>query len=160
MKRNSVIAFKWIVGVLRGSSIPFQVSGGFAARLYGSDRPLFDIDIEVQDRYFDKLVPLVKDKIIFGPERDADENLDVLVMTLEYQGQKIDISGCESDLLFNLVTKQWESCNTRIDDVVEMKVYGLKVPVIRWQDLVEYKRRIGRPTDLEDIKAISKRQSK
>jgi len=157
LNRNTKGAFKWIVGLLQKNNIPFQLSGGFAARLYGSGRPLYDIDIEVQDQYFDTLFPLVKDKIIYGPERYKDNTFDLLLMTLKYGGQKIDISGCETDKLYNSETKQWEPCGTKIDDVVEKEVYGIKVPVIKWQDLVVYKRKIRRQVDLEDVEAIIKK---
>ena len=159
MQKNTEGAFKWIVGLLQENKIPFQLSGGFAARLYGANRPLYDIDIEVQDRYFDKILPLVKDYIIYGPQRYLDQTFDVLLMTLKYEGQEIDISGCESDRLYNKNTKQWESCGTKINEVVEKELYGLKVPVIKWQDLVEYKKKIGRPTDLEDVEAVTKKFS-
>jgi hypothetical protein len=157
--KNTENAFKWIVGLLQENKIPFQLSGGFAARIYGSDRPLYDIDIEVPDRYFDKLLPHVKDYIIYGPQRYLDETFDLLLMTLKYEGQEIDISGCETDKLFNHDTNQWESCGTKFDDVVEKEFYGLIVPVIKWQDLVAYKEKIRRPTDLEDVKAILQKNS-
>lgn len=159
MRKNTEKAFKWIVGLLQENKIPFQLSGGFAARLYGSDRPLYDIDIEAPDRYFDKLHPLVKDYVIYGPQRYIDDTFDLLLMTLKYEGQEIDISGCETDKLYNRDTKQWESCGTKINDVVEKEVYDLKVPVIKWQDLVAYKKKIRRPTDLEDVEAITQKNS-
>lgn len=157
MKKNTENAFKWIIGLLQKNNIPFQLSGGFAAKLYGSIRPLNDIDIEVQDRYFDKLLPLVKKFLIYGPERYKDDTFDLLLMTLKYDGQEIDISGCESDKLYNQKTEQWESCGTKINDIFEKEVYGMNVPVIKWQDLVAYKKKIRRPTDLEDVEAITKK---
>src|SRR3989339_2139307 len=105
--KNTEKAFKWIVGILQENKIPFQLSGGFAARIYGSDRPLYDIDIEVPDSYFDKLLPFIKDYLIYGPQRYLDETFDLLLMTLKYEGQKIDISGCETDKLFNHQTRRW-----------------------------------------------------
>lgn len=159
MKKNTEKAFRWVVGLLKENKIPFQISGGFAARIYGSDRPLYDIDIEVPDKFFKKLLPLVKDYVIYGPQRAKDDTFDVLLITLDYSGQKIDISGCETDKLFNRETKQWESCGTKINDVVEKEFYGLNVPVIKWQDLVAYKKKSGRPTDLEDVKAILQKNS-
>ena len=157
--KNTKNAFKWIVSLLRENKIPFQLSGGFAARIYGSNRPLHDIDIEIPDKYFDKLLPHVKDYLFYGPQRYLDETFDLLLMTLRYEGQEIDISGCETDKLFNHQTKQWESCGTKINDVVEKEFYGLTVPVIKWQDLVAYKEKIRRPTDLEDVKAILQKNS-
>jgi hypothetical protein len=152
--KNTENAFKWIIGLLQKNKIPYQLSGGFAARIYGSNRPLYDIDIEIPDKYFDKLLPYVKDYLVYGPQRYLDESFDLLLMTLKYQGQKIDISGCETDRLFNHQTNQWEFCDTKINDVVEKELYGLTVPVIKLPDLVAYKEKIRRPIDLEDVKAI------
>ncbi len=152
--QNTKNAFKWIVGILQKNKIPFQFSEEFAAKIYGSNRPLYDIDIEMPDRYFNKLLPHIKDYLVYGPQRYLDETFDLLLITLKYEGQKIDISGCETDKLFNHQTRRWESCSTEINDVVEKKFYGLTVPVIKWKDLVAYKEKIRRPIDIEDIKAI------
>jgi len=72
MLKNTENAFKWIVGILKKNNIPFQISGGLAARLYGSSRPLFDIDIDILDSSINKLAPLVQDYITYGPERFCD----------------------------------------------------------------------------------------
>jgi hypothetical protein len=155
MEKNTGKAFKWIVSFLKKNNIPFQISGGFAARLYGSTRPLFDIDIDIPDNCFDKLIPFVKDYIVYGPKRFCDKSWDLLLMTLEYDNQKIDISGCNTIKLFNPETKQWEPCGEDINDTVEKEVYEVKVPVIKKQNLIAYKNIIRRPTDLEDIEMIS-----
>jgi len=157
--QNTEEAYKWIVGLLHQENIPFQISGGFAARLYGSDRPLYDIDIEIHDEDFAKLLPFVKEKIIYGPDRYKDETFELLLMTLKYDGQEIDICGCDSDLLFNQETKEWESCGTDIAKAVEKEVYGVKVPIVAWQNLVAYKKKIRRPTDLEDVMNIESKFS-
>jgi hypothetical protein len=77
-------------------------------------------------------------------------------MTLEYEGQRIDISGCTSDKLYDRDKGIWEFYGDKISNVIEKDVYGLKVPVINRQDLIEYKKKIKRPTDLEDVIAIKK----
>lgn len=45
MTKNTKEALKWMVSILRKYKIPFQISGGLAAKIYGSDRKLADIDI-------------------------------------------------------------------------------------------------------------------
>ena len=155
MRKNTKEAFRWIIGIIKENNIPFLISGGFAAKLYGANRPLYDIDIEVPDKYFNKLLLLVKNKVIYGPKRYLDETFDILLMTLKYQGQEIDISGCETDKLYNHETKQWEPGEIKIDNFTEKNIYGLKVPVIKKQDLLTYKSKTKRSVDLEDIKDIS-----
>ncbi len=156
MNRNTKVAFKWIVSILKDNKIPFEISGGLAARLYGSKRPLYDIDIDLPDKYFPQLQSLVKKYIVFGPERYHDENFDLLLMTLKYHGQEIDISDSETDQLYNSKTNKWESCNTDIKDFNSFEVFGIKVPVIKKESLIVYKQKVGRPIDQEDIKKIIK----
>jgi len=156
MQANIKKAFQWIVDIIKTNGVPFYVSGGIAANVYGADRPIFDIDIEIPDQCFDKIFPLVKDFVIYGPRRYMDANFDILLMTLEYEGQRIDISGCTSDKLYDRDKGIWEFYGDKISNVIEKDVYGLKVPVINRQDLIEYKKKIKRPTDLEDVIAIKK----
>ena len=46
-QEKTVDALRWIVGILEKKNILYQISGGFAAKLYGSSRPLNDIDIDI-----------------------------------------------------------------------------------------------------------------
>ncbi len=156
METNTEAAFKWIVGILQNNNIPFQISGGFAAKLYGSDRVLFDIDIDIEGKNFKKILPFVKTHILSGPALYYSQSFDVELLTLEYQGQRIDLSSSEDSKIYDPDKKQWQECSTDYNIFTEHEVYGLKVPVITLRDLIEYKRIIRRPTDLEDIDAISK----
>jgi len=48
-KRNTKKAFLWIYSLVEEKNIPFRASGGFAAKLYGADRALADIDIDYDE---------------------------------------------------------------------------------------------------------------
>lgn len=159
MKKNTEKAFNWIVNILNENKIPFQLTGGVAARLYGSDRPINDIDIEIEEKHFKTITPLVENYIIYSPQRYKSNEFDLLLMTLEYEGQEIDISGYKTDKLYNKETQKWESCRTYIHDAINMELYGIKIPVIKWQHLVSYKKKTRRRTDIEDVNAIIQKNS-
>jgi hypothetical protein len=40
-------ALRWIIGILDRHNIQYQITGGFAAKLYGSSREVNDIDIDI-----------------------------------------------------------------------------------------------------------------
>ena len=147
-------AFKWIVGILQEQNIPFQISGGMAARIYGVDRPLADIDIELPDAAIEKMKPLVEEYIIYGPERYKDDEFDLLLMTLNYHGQEIDLAGADTDMVFNKATGEWESCETDLSTAETHDVFGLQMPVIRKDLLIAYKKKIAREVDLIDVEQL------
>jgi hypothetical protein len=153
-KRNTKEAFCWIVGLLNKHQIPFQISGGFAARLYGSQRELADIDIGIQDGRFDDLYPDVKEYVIFGPARYLDNEWDLKLMTLKYEGQEIDIAGEDDIKIFDKENKSWISGGEDISLAQKQKIYGLSVPVIPKKALIAYKRKIMREVDRLDLIAL------
>jgi len=154
MNKNTRNALKWIVNILQENNIPFFISGGLAARIYGSERSLYDIDIEVPEKYISMLQPLVKNYVIYGPKKYKDETFDLWLMTLKYEDQEIDIGGIGTGKLFNKKTNQWEDDIVDFSRAVKKEVFGIEVPVINKEDLIEYKNKIRRSTDLQDIEAI------
>lgn len=50
------LAAQWIVGFLRDMNIPFLICGGLAAKGYGSERDLNDIDLFVSGEHFSSVV--------------------------------------------------------------------------------------------------------
>lgn len=153
MKLNKK-AFHWIVNILKKHRIPFQVSGGLAAKIYGAKRKLADIDLDIPEQRFNELLPDIKKYIVFGPGRYKDDCWDLQLITLRYKGQSIDISGARQ-AHFDKSKKKWKLTKVDFSRSEIKKVFGVKVPVIAKKDLIKYKRRLGREVDLLDVKEIA-----
>ena len=156
MKRNTRAAFLWIIDILEKNNIPFQITGGFAARVYGAKRRLADIDIDIPEIKFRKLLPSVKAHRIFGPKRYRDKTFDVLLITLIYAGQKIDISGCESEKYYDRKQNRWVR-SKGLSHSVKRTIYGKSVPVIPLENLIKYKSQTLRGVDKKDLDFINRK---
>jgi hypothetical protein len=151
--KDTESALKWIVEILMRNKITFQVTGGFAAKLYGSNRDLADIDICIKEDFFEQILPEVKPYVLSGPQNYLDEEFDVKLMTLEYQGQVIDIAGKAK--IFDKNKKQWIELELDFSNGNCLSIYGIKIPVITKEALIEYKSKILRDVDREDIRALT-----
>ena len=139
--RKTKEALYWIVWLLRSHHIPFQITGGLAANIYGSTRPLADIDIDLPDKDLFDLLPEVKKYIIYGPEHYKDGAFDMLLVTLKYKGQDIDLWWCSDEQIYNNKHKHWENLQVNLAKVTKKKMFGLVVPVIPKASLIAYKRK-------------------
>jgi hypothetical protein len=153
--RDTTKAFLWIAGVLKEAGIYFRISGGFAARLYGAQRELADIDIELAASSFAPILEAVSPFIIFGPARYLDQEFDLPLLTLQYEGQEIDLVLHGQSKIFDRPTGKWIELCIDFSDDNSFEVFGLQVPVISKADLIEYKRRLQREADLEDLRFLT-----
>lgn len=147
-------ALIWISDILKKHQIPFQITGGLAAIAYGASRPLADIDIDIPDDQFDRIIVDVRSYIIFGPERFKNDKWDLMLMTLNYQGQEIDLSGADSVRIFNEKTDEWILLNENLLTAPRKSVFDLDLPIIPLKNLIYYKKILAREVDLIDIKQI------
>lgn len=147
-------ALLWIVTILNRKKIPFQISGGFAAKIYGSPRPLNDIDIDIPDDSFLDIYEDIKPYLIYGPDRYIDGKWDVKLATLNYKGQEIDIAGANSCKISNKARTDWIILPCDFSKVVYINVFGIEVPVISKDDLVAYKKELDGEHQITDIEAI------
>lgn len=147
-------AFNWIVDILQKYNIPFQVTGGLAAKVYGSSRELADIDLDVLEERFQDILPDVKNYIVFGPERFKDKNWDLFLLALNYRGQQIDICSPIKVKIFDQNINQWTPLEVDFSKSVVKEVFGINVPVIFREHLIGYKNQLRREVDLEDLEEI------
>ncbi|MFY9484693.1 MAG: hypothetical protein WAP74_03700 [Patescibacteria group bacterium] len=146
----------WIVAILRKHKIPFQITGGLAARVYGSKRPINDIDIDIPEEYFDRILKDVKPYIIFGPAHYRDKRWDLQLLTLNYHGQEIDIGGAYQTKINDARTGKWRAMPSDLSRIVKHELFDITLPVTNPEDLVDYKRMLVGDHQKEDISAILK----
>lgn len=154
--KNTEEAFHWIIQIIKSKDIPFRISGGFAARLYGASRDLADIDIDIPDEYFDLILDEIKDYIIYGPVQYKDEEWDLYLATLNYKGQLIDLAGSSKSNIFDKNTDTWVKFKVDYEDFELFDIFGIIVPVIKKEDLINYKLKLKREVDIIDVNELLK----
>lgn len=152
-EKNTEAAFLWITNLLENQGIQYRISGGFAARAYGSKRELADIDIEVNDENVYALADHVRNYIVYGPERYKDANWDLALMTLRYEGQDIDIAGVGASI-FDQESKEWVHFAGNLNRSNPIEIYGKTVPVETLEALIAYKKKLSRDVDKEDVRQL------
>lgn len=118
-------ALQWIVKILEKHSIPYTISGGFAAHLYDAKRELNDIDIDIQDKAFDIILDDIKDYLVFGPSRYKDAKWDLKLATLNYHGIEIDLGGSDACSIYNDDKKEWIKSPVDFSKAFKFDVNGL-----------------------------------
>lgn len=153
---KTIEALRWIVSILDKNKVEYQISGGFAAKLYDSSRELNDIDFEISEKYFPKILPEISQYIIYGPERFKDAKWDCYRVTLDYFGQKIDITGADTLRMSNKERTKWITYDNYVFDSLDANVEDVNIKVISPQELIDYKKELDGDHQLEDIRAINK----
>lgn len=149
-------ALRWIVKILETANVPFQILGGFAAHVYGSPRKIADIDIAIPESKFSTILPKIKEYVVFGPERYLDEEWDLQLITMLYDGQVIDLAGANEKKIFDRKTQKWVAFPTDFSTSEYKEIYDMKIPFIRKDKLIEYKTMLSRDVDIEDVRFLEK----
>ncbi len=155
-EEKTINALKWIVEILNEKNIPYQVSGGFSAKIYGSNRPLNDIDFDIPENDFDLILSEVSPYVIYGPSQYHDEKWDAYLMTLDFNGQEIDICGANKTKISNKDKTKWIYAPTDLSKTREIEIEGIKIKVISPEDLIVYKQYLDGVHQIEDINAVKK----
>lgn len=154
MNNKLADALKWIVSILRKHNVPFQISGGFAANIYGAKRSINDIDMNIPEDKMEIILPDIEKYITFGPADYKDEKWDLKLITLNYNGQEIDIGGAFDTKIFDDKKKVWVHFPAKVETAQTHTVYGIEVPIVRPQDLIEYKKLLSGEHQKTDITAV------
>lgn len=154
LEQKTIRALEWLIQILDESKIEYQITGGLAGKIFGSERELHDIDIDVSEKDFPKILPKISEYIIYGPERYKDKKWDIELITLNYNEQEIDISGVDTALISNKERTKWIKYPANFKKVLEFNIYGMNLKIIDLKDFLEYKKELDGEHQLEDIKAV------
>ena len=153
-EKDTESALKWIVEILNKKHIPFQIGGGFAAKIYGVNRELADIDIAMPTDKLAEILPEVKEYITYNLEPFKDEKWELTGMTVKYKGQEIDLCGAQDKKIFDEKSNNWVTLENDFSSSEYKDVYGMTVPVMAKERLIAYKKILMRDVDKEDLKGL------
>ena len=156
MDEKTSRGFKWIVEILNTKKIPYRIGGGFAAHVYGSPRPINDIDISVSGKYFPIIVPEIFGYIVAGSQHYLNEKWDCDTLSLDYHGQKIDLTDVDTLRMSNKEQTAWiqaKDLYSQYNPIV-MRVEDTDVSLFDPRGLIAYKKELGGKHQQIDIDAV------
>jgi hypothetical protein len=148
------IAVQWISGLLRERNIPFLICGGLAAKGYGSERDLNDIDLFVPGADFSSVASAGQQYVSKAATHYREEGWDLTYVQFMYEGIKIEVGNADGARIFDASRQCWVPLNIDFSRYKTVCLLDLDLPVMLKEDLVEYKSVLSRPVDIEDIRAI------
>jgi hypothetical protein len=154
---SETLALQWIIGLLDELEVPLQAVGGLAARTYGAKRPLVDFDFYVPTDALEKVAEAASEYVVRAPRHHRDDDWDITFMTLEYDGQKIELGGADGARYHDRLRGMWEDAAVDFERSVPRSVFGVEIPVMPFEQLASYKRGLDRDVDRRDLAEIEPR---
>ncbi len=151
---KTISALKFLTKLFTEKNIPYQITGGFAAKIYGSKRSLNDIDVDIPEDRFKDTLSIVKPYITYGPDYFEDGKWYTYLITINYEGQEIDIGGAYETKITNQARTEWINYPIDFSKSKMIEVEGIELDVIDPQSLIDYKKHLDGEHQIEDINAI------
>lgn len=144
----------WLITLLEAKNIPYVITGGFWAHLYGATRDINDIDIDIHESDFEKILPEIKAYITFGPWRYIDERWDLQIITLNYHGQEIDIGSADRCTIFDDISQTWKIFSSNLKEYTPIVYEWISLRVMLPQEMIAYKSLLSGEHQKTDIIAL------
>jgi hypothetical protein len=148
-------AITQILNYLEHHKIPYQITGGCAAALYGARRDVVDLDFDVPAAALPQIAEHYALNIIYGPARYIDEHWQVTLLTLELNGISVDFTASEDGLIFDSNTKKWLHLEIDLSQAKAVELAGRMIQVVPLKELIAYKKTLAREVDLLDIAELT-----
>ena len=130
--------------------------GGLAARAHGASRPIVDVDLYVPFDRAGAVLEEIRPNVVWGPEHHSGDEWDLTFLKADYGGQRVELGDSSSDpRFFDRGRGRWVRQRVDYDAGVRVELFGVRAWVMPEEELVRYKRVLGRPVDLDDIAQIA-----
>lgn len=164
-RQQAKAALSFIIPLLEKYNFRWVITGGFACYVYGVDRLLTDIDIDIETSKdsleFRSFYDDVKEYITQPLENFIDENYNNYNFEITYQNQIIDICPMDDLLIFNNETGTYDKFYKNGYPEIELtKFEGFTLPLLSKQAVIENKEMLAKKDGWQqrDIDALRKLQ--
>ena len=138
------IALSFVIPLLKKYDFNWVITGGFACYVYGVDRLLTDIDIDIEtskdSQAFCAFYDDLKEFITQPLENFIDENYNNFNFEITYQNQILDICPMEELLIFNKATGTYDKFyKNGFPDIEHVDFERFTLPLLSKQSVIENK---------------------
>ena len=159
LEEKTINALRWIIPILNKHDVPYRIGGGFTAHVYGSDRPVNDIDFSFSGKYFPLMMPDISEYIEYDLKHYSNEKWDCDGLTINYHGQEIDMTDVDTLRMSNREKTEWLQTKDHFRKFpnITVKIDGMDISLIDPRDLVAYKKELADEDHLYqmiDVKAV------
>jgi hypothetical protein len=158
-------ALSFIIPLLEKYKFKWVITGGFACYVFGVDRLLTDIDIDIEvskdSLEFQAFYKDINTYITQPLENFIDENYNNFNFELTYQNQIIDICPMDELLIFNKATGTYDKFYKNGFPEIELIDFeGLTLPLLSKQAVIENKEMLTKKDEWQqrDIDELRKLQ--
>ncbi len=155
-EEQAASAVEWLADLFRDRDVRYAAAGGLAARAWGANRPLVDLDFYVHGEDLDRVESDLAPYVVQPLKELTNEHWDLSLLRLEYAGVPLELSVGEGAKYREAKTGKWHDACPDFDQCPEREFLDTRIRVMNREALLEYKRRVDRAVDRADVSSIER----
>lgn len=161
-EQQALSALRFIIPILEKYQFRWLITGGFATYVYGVERPLNDIDIDIDTSVnapeFLAFTQDLQPFVTWGPEHYVDQNYDNYSVEVTYEGQILDICPMAEMNIYSKELGRYENFyKDGFPTPEHVDFGGLKLPLLPKKLIIKNKETLvwQRESDSTDIAGLT-----
>lgn len=159
--RRALNALKQVIPILESADFRWVITGGFACYVYGVDRKITDIDIDIDtskdDPEFQSLLKALAPNITQPLQHFVDQNYDNYNVEATFDNLIVDICPMAELKMFNRACDSYKLCYPSGFPEIEIVSFcGVNLPLLSKQWIINDKEQLvwQRESDRKDIEGL------